>query len=148
MLLYYVDMLLRYVGHVIKLCGYVITLGGHVIILCGHVITLCGHVIILCGYVNTLGGHVILLCGYLLSWCQNFFMLCGYFFSLRYVQTSYYYTKLLNDQDYKSCFWRWTHAAKRQIFILLCIERFGISDFYIRYLYNIKSTAWKLADLL
>ena len=37
---------------------------------------------------------------------------------------------------------------KRQIFILLCIERFGISDFYIRYLYNIKSIAWKLADLL
>ena len=136
-------------GHVIILCGHVITLGGHVIILCGHVIILCGHVIILCGYVIilcwyvitlgghviilcghviTLCGHVILLCGYLLSWCQHFFMLCGYFFSFRYVQRSYYYTKLLNDQDYKSCFWRWTRAAKWHILILLGMEQSRMLD--------------------
>ena len=41
------------------------------------------------------------------------------------------------------------HAAKRQIFILLCIERFGISDFCIRYLYKapVRHTLQPLCDL-
>ena len=128
MLLYYVDM------HVIILCGYVITLGEHVIILCGHVITLGEHVIILCGHVITLCGHVILFCGYLFNFVMSkllpvmwllFYVMCKHhIIILNFSMTKI--TKVIADAERAG--WKWP------IFILLCIERSGISDLgiYIR----------------
>ena len=130
MLLYYVDM------HVIMLCGHVFTLGEHVIILSGHVTTLGEHVIILCGHVITLCGHVILLCGYLshfvkskllpVMWLLLYVMCKHHIIILNFSITKI--TKVIADAERAG--WKWP------IFILLCMERSGISDLgiYVRYI--------------